>query len=89
MKNETEFELGGERAVSFESYLAGLRKRYSLEPGLVLPIPGLLARVGAHLCDMVHFSPFSFGHWELLCYDNIPRSNQLKQVLGRAPVQVV
>ena len=32
-----------------------------------------------------HFSPFSFGHWELLHYDNIPRTNRLPELLGRAP----
>jgi NADH dehydrogenase len=33
----------------------------------------------------VHFSPFSFGHWELLQHDNLPQPNRLTELLGRAP----
>ncbi|MDH5455998.1 MAG: hypothetical protein OEY37_07995, partial [Gammaproteobacteria bacterium] len=54
-----------------------------------LPIPGLLARAGAHLCDLFHITPFSFGHWELLQRDNVPAVNQLPELLRRAPVSVV
>jgi hypothetical protein len=34
---------------------------------------------------VLHITPFSFGHWELLGHDNCPRINRLPELLGRAP----
>ncbi|MEM7099415.1 MAG: NAD(P)H-binding protein [Pseudomonadota bacterium] len=82
------FELGGEQPVAFEHYIRGLRKRYSDKPAIALRMPGFLARIGAHICDVLHFSPFSFGHWELLCGDNVPVPNRLPQLLERDPEKV-
>lgn len=84
-----EFELGGEHSLDFESYIRGLRQRYTNKHAWCIPVPGILARLGAHICDIFHFSPFSFGHWELLCHDNIPRPNRLRELLGREPTRVV
>lgn len=84
-----EFELGGEHPLEFEAYIRGLRRRHTDKHAWCIPIPGILARLGAHLCDVIHFSPFSFGHWELLCHDNVPRSNKLRTLLGREPTRVV
>jgi NADH dehydrogenase len=83
------YELGGEHPVPFEDYIRGLRRRYSNKPALALKVPGLLARAGAHICDVLHFSPFSFGHWELLCHDNVPKPNRLRALLGREPHKVL
>ena len=83
------FELGGERTYTFAQYIRGLRRNYSARKALVIPIPGLLARAGAHLCDLLRFSPFSFGHWELLRKDNKPDPNRLPELLGRAPSIVI
>ena len=83
------FELGGESAYPFKDYIRGLRARQKPGRALAIPIPGLLARLGAHLCDLVHFSPFSFGHWELLRKDNVPGENRLPELLGRAPGRVI
>lgn len=83
------FELGGERAFHFKDYILGLRSRYTSKPALCIPIPGIFARIGAHLCDVVHFSPFSFGHWELLGRDNVPSPNRLAELLGRPPAEVI
>jgi hypothetical protein len=44
--------------------------------------------IGAHLCDLFHFSPFSYGHWILLQRDNVPSPNHLPELLGRAPTEV-
>jgi len=88
-RNNRLYELGGSENFSFADYIAGLRRRYSQRPALALPAPGWLARLASHLCDLVHFSPFSFGHWELLCSDNVPHPNRLPQLLGRAPQQVI
>tara|TARA_R110002049_G_scaffold157184_3_gene322184 strand:- start:10372 stop:11316 length:945 start_codon:yes stop_codon:yes gene_type:complete len=83
------FELGGTESWHFREYILSLRRTYTKAPALCVPIPGLLARLGAHLCDVLHFTPFSFGHWELLRRDNIPVNNRLPELLGRAPVSVV
>lgn len=82
------FELGGEELFTFASYVQALRRLYSSKAAVCLRVPGLLARLGAHLCDLFHFSPFSFGHWELLCYDNVPSPNRLPELLQRKPSQV-
>ena len=84
-----EFELGGEATYSFKDYIRGLRARERADRALCISVPGWAARLGAHLCDVLHFSPFSFGHWELLCHDNVPAPNRLREVLGRAPEQVL
>jgi len=82
------FELGGEERYTFASYVQALRRQHSSKAAVCLRVPGLLARLGAHLCDLFHFSPFSFGHWELLCYDNVPVPNRLPELLQRKPSQV-
>ena len=82
------FELGGEHAFAFKDYIAGLRKNHTDAPILRVPVPSLLARLFAHVCDVLHFTPFSFGHWELLQRDNIPKPNRLPELLGRPPTQV-
>jgi NADH dehydrogenase len=83
------FELGGENAYLFEDYVRGLRRRHTKHRALAIRLPGVLTRVAAHVFDLVHFSPFSFGHWEMLCHDNIPRSPDLMTVLGRPPAEVI
>jgi len=82
-------EFGGLEAFPFKDYVLGLRRRYTPRPALAIPIPGMLARLGAHLCDLLHFSPFSFGHWELLRNDNVPAPNRLPEILGRDPMRVI
>jgi NADH dehydrogenase len=76
------FELGGTQALALADYLGALR---GAPPWLRLRVPDWLCRVVAHACDLVHFSPFSFGHWELLQHDNLPQPNRLTELLGRAP----
>jgi NADH dehydrogenase len=69
-------------------YLAALRAVDSERPALRLPVPALLARLGSHLCDLLHFSPYSYGHLELMRRDNLPRVNLLSALIGRAPAPV-
>jgi NADH dehydrogenase len=76
------FELGGTQAWPVPDYLRALRGR---QPWARLRVPDLLCRLAAHACDLLHFSPFSFGHWELLQHDNLPQPNRLPELLGRAP----
>ena len=89
LEQSREFELGGEHPVDFEAYIRGLRQRHTANRAWCIAVPGVLARLGAHICDVLHFSPFSFGHWELLCYDNVPNPNRLGELLGREPRRVV
>ena len=83
------FELGGVESWEFRDYIYALRRTYTQSRSWCLPIPGLPARAGAHLCDLFHITPFSFGHWELLQRDNVPAVNRLPELLRRAPVSVV
>lgn len=78
-------ELGGREALGLGDYLALLRRNYTDRPALRLSVPGWLARLVAHVCDLLHFTPLSFGHWELLGRDNVPRHNALPDLLGRLP----
>jgi NADH dehydrogenase len=78
---DREFDFGGDEALPLGDYLARLRGR----PAPSLRVPGWMARIAAHACDVLHFSPFSYGHWELLRRDNVPARNRLREVLGRAP----
>ena len=76
------FELGGLQAWPVVDYLGALR---GAAPWARLRVPDWMCRVAAHACDLLHFSPFSFGHWELLQHDNLPLPNRLPELLGRAP----
>jgi NADH dehydrogenase len=80
--SERLFELGGLQARALPDYLAALRGG---APWLALRVPDWCCRVASHLLDVLHFSPFSFGHWELLQHDNLPMPNRLPELLGRAP----
>jgi len=78
-------ELGGTVAPTMSEYLRALRGK----PALRVPVPPWLARLVSHLCDVAHFSPFSFGHLELLLRDNLPCPNALPRLLAREPLAVV
>lgn len=78
-------ELGGTRSYGYAEYLLELRGGYTASRALQLTLPDWLTRIGAHVCDVFHFSPFSYGHWILLQRDNIPSPNRLPELLGRAP----
>jgi len=80
-----EVELGGTRRYGYAEYLRELRADYTGTHALQLPLPNWMARLGAHACDVLHFSPFSYGHWILLQRDNVPVPNRLPELLGREP----
>jgi uncharacterized protein YbjT (DUF2867 family) len=80
-----EVELGGLQCYSYAGYLRKLRTHYTASNALQLSIPDWITRIGAHLCDVLHFSPFSFGHWILLQRDNVPSPNRLPELLAMAP----
>ncbi len=87
-----EANLGGDRLFSYRHYLQVLRGVEHAEdpvaPALQVPLPDWISRLGAHLCDVFRFSPFSYGHWILLQRDNVPVPNALPQLLERAPSPV-
>ena len=80
-----EHELGGTQLRTLSEHLAAMRALSTCGPARVLPLPDWLTRGVAHLCDLLHWTPLSYGHWELLRRDNCPRANALPALLGRAP----
>jgi len=82
-----EVELGGGMPRSVAEYLAALRPA-AWRPAARVEVPAWFARLASHLFDVVHFSPLSFGHVELLQRDNVPHRNRLPELLGRAPLFV-
>ena len=84
-----EFEFGGDVSLPFADYIRALRRRHTDRRALAIPVPSFAARGFAHFCDLIHWTPFSYGHWELLQRDNVPRANRLAEVLGRAPRAVI
>jgi NADH dehydrogenase len=79
-----EVELGGTAAYTMAEYLTVLRGA----PALCITVPAWLARLASHAMDVLHFSPFSYGHLELMGRDNLPCPNRLPELLGRAPAVV-
>ena len=66
--------------MTIRAYVARLRSEQcgaNVRPALTLAIPHWLARIGSHVCDLLHVTPFSFGHLQLMQHDNVPRVNYL------------
>ena len=79
-----EIELGGAEQMTIREYLARLRAQQfsgNAQPATVIAVPHWLARAGSHVCDLLHVTPFSFGHLQLMQHDNVPRANHLSQLL--------
>lgn len=79
-----EIELGGTAQMTIREYRARLRVQQcgaSVRPALVIAAPHWLARIGSHVCDLLHVIPFSFGHLQLTQRDNVPRGNRLQELL--------
>lgn len=83
-----EHELGGLHARTLGEHFAALRALHSDIPARRIPLPDFATRLLAHACDVLHATPLSFGHWELLRHDNCPRENHLPALLGRTPREV-
>jgi len=84
-----EVELGGTACPTIGEYLEALRAAHTPRRAWRIEVPAWLARAASHLCDLLHFSPFSYGHLELMRRDNVPRVNALRALIGRAPKRVV
>ena len=73
------YELGSNsmRLFDYLATLNGGQRRYQIR------IPSSIARPISHLFDLLHITPFSFGHYELLQYNNCPVVDRLPEILGR------
>lgn len=80
------YELGGDHILTITDYLRRLQPEGPTKPNIA--VPAWCARLVSHLCDLIHFSPFSFGHYQLLQYRNHPEHNRLSEVLGRPASRV-
>lgn len=78
-------ELGGAIHADIGEYLQSLRAQIGLNPAPMIRVPAMLVRCVSHLCDLLHFSPLSFGHVELMRRDNVPGVNSLVKLLAMAP----
>jgi uncharacterized protein YbjT (DUF2867 family) len=83
-----EVELGGSAKRTMAEYLGALRATRDKRPALRVPVPALIARIGSHLCDLLHTSPLSDATLELMRRDNLPRVNMLTALIGRTPTPV-
>jgi NADH dehydrogenase len=81
-----EVELGGRVRRTMAEHLVALRTRPG--PALRVSVPGPLALLASAVCDLLHFSPYSFAHLELMRRDNLPLMNVLQALIGRAPAAV-
>lgn len=77
-----EIELGGSKVMGIFEYLECLKGQ---KVKWRIRVPAWLARVCSHVCDLLHLTPFSFGHYELLKFDNCPAKNHLPIVLNKEP----
>ncbi len=80
-------ELGGTREMTFLAYLTHLRGNKK-SPPVAAHLPRWIGRLLAHVCDVLHLSPYSYGHFELLQKDNLPQPNQFFDIVGRSPASV-
>jgi NADH dehydrogenase len=79
-----EIELGGASQMTIREYLARLwveQRGANARPALTIAIPHWIARIGSHVCDLLHVTPFSFGHLQLMQRDNVPRVNHTPELL--------
>ena len=74
------YELGGEQQMNVLEYLQVLKKGRA---ALTIKIPVWIARLSSHVLDLLHLTPYSFGHYELLKFDNAPKAQKTTLLLGR------
>ena len=82
-------ELGGETRYSIAQYLRALRQ--ARRDAAMFAVPAWLVRVCAHAMDVLHLTPLSWGHVELMRRDNEPCAVDalaLRRWIGRAPISV-
>ncbi len=75
-------ELGGLENLTLEAYLERLKGR---EPFARIRVPAWTVRLASHVLDLLHATPLSFGHYELLKDHNRPKQNDFMDLVGRFP----
>ncbi len=70
-------ELAGDKKYRIHHYLRALRGK---PPWINIFIPGVIVRAFSHLFDLLHITPLSFGHYELMKFDNLPNKKQQSQL---------
>lgn len=77
-----EADLGGDEMFTIAEYLRALRAKTGAPRALQIPIPGVIVSVVALACDVLHLTPLSYGHVELLRADNVPKPNRCAELLA-------
>ena len=83
--NERIFEIGGKEFAGIFEYLDALSPK---PRKFKFRVPTWIARTAAHLFDLLHLTPYSFGHYEILQFDNCPKNNHASEILGREPNRI-
>jgi len=81
-------ELGGNDVMGIQQYLAKLRGAIGKTPALQFKVPKTVVRIASHICDILNWTPLSFGHYELMQGYNAPATNFLPALLGRKPTEL-
>jgi uncharacterized protein YbjT (DUF2867 family) len=87
-RSAREFDLGGPNIESLGEVIAAIRRTHTRHSATQLRVPALLARIVSHVCDALHVTPYSFGHYQLLRHENCPSRNRLPELLGRLPIAI-
>ncbi len=90
MRNEVRFrevELGGRDERTMATLLLALRSDQLTAPRQ-LSLPGWTTRIVSHLFDLLHVTPLSWAHVQLMRHDNRPEINLLPELLRREPRRV-
>ena len=73
------YEIGGEHQVTVLEYLKLLEPNVN---AFSFKVPAWFSRLTSHIFDLFKITPFSFGHYELLKFDNKPTKNQTKELIA-------
>lgn len=78
-------ELGSVVSYSIPEYLQLLRRQQMRKEAIQISVPKWIVRLASHVFDVLHWTPLSFGHFELMQGYNVPANNMLPALLARQP----
>lgn len=78
-------ELGSVASYSIPDYLQLLRRQQMRNEAIQISMPKWIVRLASHVFDVLHWTPLSFGHFELMQGYNVPARNMLPILLARQP----
>ncbi len=76
-----EIDMGGDKTMTMRNYLLSLRYANKKPPLVEIAVPGLIGRIVSHALDLLHLTPYSFGHHELMTRDNVPTLNRVPKLV--------